>query len=540
MPSTPTTKSQVHAYQFVLRRMQSALVRRDAVMLHDPMRTHSRATIVGAVLSALAMLGFIIFGLFKPSPQAPGPGNIVIAEQSGAIYVMAGSPKKLIPTFNLASARLLLMAQTDQEGGEGGPPAGGAAAGPVEAVEPTVIPDEQLKDIPRGRLHGIPNGPESLPTGEMRVSPEWAVCDEIGLDPSLPDPTSINVNETTVFAGVSDLGNELATNEAILATSENDETYLIYRLVDNPNQPNANTVRAKVDLSKGSVRAALGLSAKPRQISMGLLNAIPEVNALNPPTVAGAGTSNSLGLSGLFVGDVFSVSRTGEADEFWVVTKSGIQEVSKAVADMIRYEKSISADEIDSVRPDAISNVPVLRPGDPDYLQVSEYPQAVPTVLEAEKHPVTCLGWNVAGEGVNRGGQTKVYVGAELPGPKNEAGDSTAVQIGQPSPDGLQIDKFYLQPGMAAVVRSVTAKETFDKGAIQLITDRGMRYGVPDLRTAQGLGLDPQQPAPDNIIRLLPTGASLNTQDVLRTFDSVPVEENAGTFTEPKPQAAGN
>jgi type VII secretion protein EccB len=540
MPSNPTTKSQVHAYQFVLRRMQSALVRKDAVMLHDPMRTHSRATIVGVVLSALAMLGFIIFGLFKPSPQAPGPGSIVIAEQSGAIYVMAGEPKELIPTFNLASARLLLMAQTDQKGGQGGPPAGGAASGPVEVVQPQVIPDEQLMNIPRGRLHGIPDGPQSLPSKDMRVSPNWAVCDQIGLDMSLPDPTSVNENETTVFAGVSDLGAELALNEAILATAENDETYLIYRLVDSPNQPNANTVRAKVDLSKGSVRTALGLNSEPRQISMGLLNAIPEVSALNPPIIEGAGTSNSFGLNNQLVGDVFSVSRTGAPDEYWVVTKSGIQQVSKAVADMIRYEKSISADEIDSVKPDELTNVPVLQPGDQNYLQVGEYPQAVPTVLEAERYPVTCLGWSVAGEGANRDGQTKVFVGAELPGPKNDKGESEAVSLGQSGPEGIPIDGFYMRPGFGAVVRSATSANSFDKGPIQLITDRGMRYGVPNVRTAQGLDLTPQDPAPANIIRLLPTGASLNTQDVLRTFDSVPVEDGAGTFTTPKPQAAGN
>lgn len=540
MPSNPTTKSQVHAYQFVLRRMQSALVRKDAVMLHDPMRTHSRATIVGVVLSALAMLGFIIFGLFKPSPQAPGPGSIVIAEETGAIYVMAGEPKKLIPTFNLASARLLLMAQTDQKGGRGGPPAGGAASGPVEVVEPQVIPVEQLKGIPRGRLQGIPNGPQSLPSKDLRVSPDWAVCDQIGLDMSLPDPTSINVNETTVFAGVSDLGNELAPNEAILATAENDETYLIYRLADSPNQPNANTVRAKVDLSKGSVKTALSLNSEPRQISMGLLNAIPEVGALNPPTIEGAGTSNSLGLNNLLVGDVFSVSRTGAGEEYWVVTKTGIQQVSKAVADMIRYEESTSADEIDSVRPDELTNVAVLQPGDPNYLQVAEYPQTVPTVLEAETYPVTCLGWSVVGEGANRDGQTKVFVGAELPGPKNEKGETEAVALGQPGPEGIPIDGFYMRPGFAAVVRSATSEDSFDKGPIQLITDRGMRYGVPNVRTAQGLGLAPQDPAPANIIRLLPTGASLNTQDVLRTFDGVPVKDAAGRFMNAEPQAAGN
>src|SRR3981081_317715 len=105
MPSTPTTKSQVQAHQFVLRRMQSALVRRDAVMLNDPMRTHSRATIVGFVLGALGILGFVIFGLISPQPSVPESGNIVIGEQSGTVYVVAGgNPKKLIPTFNLASA----------------------------------------------------------------------------------------------------------------------------------------------------------------------------------------------------------------------------------------------------------------------------------------------------------------------------------------------------------------------------------------------------------------------------------------------------
>src|SRR5690606_12869451 len=143
MPSTPTTKSQVQAYQFVLRRMQSALVRKDAVMLHDPMRTHSRATIVGVVLSCLGMLAFIIVGFFKPDPKPPASG-IVIGEQSGSVYVVADDQRKLIPTFNLASARLILMAQNQGEGEGGGQ--GGAPA----VVEPEVVSDEQLKDIPKG------------------------------------------------------------------------------------------------------------------------------------------------------------------------------------------------------------------------------------------------------------------------------------------------------------------------------------------------------------------------------------------------------
>ncbi|SFQ62691.1 type VII secretion protein EccB [Amycolatopsis arida] len=542
MPSTPTTKSQVQAYQFVLRRMQSALVRKDAVMLHDPMRTHSRATAVGVVLSVLGMLGFIIFGLFKPAPQAPGPGSIVIGEQSGSMYVVAGEPKKLIPTFNLASARLLLLAQQDQaaQGGAGGGQNAAPAGGQVEVVEPQVVPDDQLKDIPKGRLHGIPDAPGLLPKKEQRISDDWAVCDEIGLDHSLPDPTSINQNETTVFGGVQDLGQELAPDSALLVTADNGSTYLVYRQVDNPNRPNADTVRAKVDLTQASVVRALGLDVKPRHISMGLLNAIPEVTEIKAPVIEGANESSTFNLSGLRVGDVFSTVRAGAAEEYWVITRHGIQRVPRAVADLIRFHRTGQPAGITQVRPDRLQNVPVLHPGQPGYLPVDDYPQIVPHILDPVRYPVTCLGWSLVGEGANRDGQTKVYYGAELPGPKNEQGESVAVQVGQASPDGMKVDRFYMRPNFAAVVRSATSKETFDKGPIQLISDRGIRYGVKDLRTAQALGLGEQSPAPESIIRLLPAGASLNTQDVMRTFDSVPVDPRAGTFQPPQPQAAGN
>src|SRR5699024_10252555 len=212
----PTTKSQVHAYKFVLRRMQSALVRRDAVMLHDPMRTHSRATMVGVVLSALGVLGFIIFGLFKPAPEPPGSGTIVIGESSGQVYVSVGEPQELIPTFNLASARLLLAAQQNRS--EDGGNKSGLAVGsaPEEPAEPEVIPDEQLVDIPRGKPTGIPFGPSLLPSEEQRISPHWAVCENIDLDQDLPKQEARSRAEpnTTVVAGTSELGHELQDDEA--------------------------------------------------------------------------------------------------------------------------------------------------------------------------------------------------------------------------------------------------------------------------------------------------------------------------------------
>ncbi len=75
MSTSPTTKSQVQAYRFVLRRMESALVRKDAVMLHEPMRQHLRAMLVGLILAMVALAAsFVVSELrFAPASQTSSP-----------------------------------------------------------------------------------------------------------------------------------------------------------------------------------------------------------------------------------------------------------------------------------------------------------------------------------------------------------------------------------------------------------------------------------------------------------------------------------
>lgn len=548
MPSTPTTKSQVQAYKFVLRRMQSALVRRDAVMLHDPMRTHTRATIVGVVLGALGMIVFVVWGLLSPAPSVPEAGGIVIGEQSGTVYVVMGNPKTLVPTFNLASARLLLLAQQKKSsagsagGADGASAAAPAAASAASVKNPTVVSDEQLKDIPRGKLTGIPDGPQLIPTDSQRISPNWAVCDQVLLDPTQPNP-DIGKTETSVFGGVapSALGAELGEKEALLALADNNKTYLIYRLPSTQNRPNANTVRAEIDTSDShnAVSTALQLlNQTPRKITQGLLNAIPEVPRLTPPQIPdGAPPAD---LDGLTAGDVFSTQPTGEQPQYWAITTPGIQQVSQAVADVMRVAKHGSASKLRTLGLDKLSGVRVLRSGDPEYVQVDDFPRSVPTVLDATKNSaVACLGWSVVGDGDNRDAHTSVYIDTQLPGQNSRGAKFATTKVTTPGPNRVPINGFYLQPGFGAVVQSATGKASFGKGAIQLISDRGIRYSVPDAATADGIGLNNRQPAPESIIGLLPTGASLNTQDVLKQFDSVPIDPNAGAFPSQAPQAGG-
>ncbi|MEU7784186.1 type VII secretion protein EccB [Amycolatopsis sp. NPDC049159] len=539
MPSTPTTKSQVQAYQFVLRRMQSALVRRDAVMLHDPMRTHTRATIVGVVLGALGMIVFIVWGLLSPAPSVPEAGNIVIGEQSGTVYVVTGNPKKLIPTFNLASARLLLLAQSKNSsagsGGSTAAPAAPAAASPASVKNPTVVSDAQLESIPRDKLTGIPDGPQLIPSDSQRISPNWAVCDQVQLDPALPNPDTGKTN-TYVFGGIAPtgLGTELGENEALLAKADNGKTYLVYRLPSSRNRPNANTVRAEVDVdnANNAVGTALQLPPTGRKITPGLLNAIPEVARLTPPQIPSG--QSPADFDGLTVGDVFSTQPTGAQPDYWAITPGGIQKISNAVADIIRVAKNGSGSKIQVLGLDKLAGVHVLQPTDKDYIAVDDFPRSVPTVLDATKNSsVACLGWSLVGSGADQDAHTSVYVDTQLPGQKGTGDKFTPMTVTTPGPNRVPINGFYLKPGFAAVVQSATGKDSFGKGTIQLVSDRGIRYSVPDAATADAIGLNNRQPAPESVIGLLPTGASLNTQDVLKQFDSVPIDPIAGSFSTP-------
>jgi hypothetical protein len=78
MSTDPTTTSQVQAYRFVLRRMESALVRKDAVMLHEPMRHHLRATAVGLLLAALMLVAFFVFNKIHPTSAAAPAGTLIV------------------------------------------------------------------------------------------------------------------------------------------------------------------------------------------------------------------------------------------------------------------------------------------------------------------------------------------------------------------------------------------------------------------------------------------------------------------------------
>lgn len=543
MPSTPTTKSQVQAYRFVLRRMESALVRKDPVMLHDPMRSHTRSTIVGAIVGVVGLVAFLVFGVLKPAPTVPNSG-IVIGTPSGSVFVVNQSPHQLIPVFNVASARLLLAAAQQAQQNQSG--AGGQSQqSSAQVVNPTTVDDSQLKNIPMGRLTGIPVAPSVLPQPNQPPT-TWAVCDEIFRDTNAPQETSHTAPATTVMVGESNLGTNLPSNQALYVSDDNGQTvYLVYAQSGSDNS----AVRAQLDSADQAVLATFGITDQNsyRVVSPAVLDAIPPAPEIQNPTRGmnlQATPDPHLAAQNLTMGESFEAQQVGIAPRYYIVVPGGMQQVSQTTAQIAFDENSGGHTSIPLVQPSDVTAVPTVRGLQVD---VSQYPDVQPTVLSADDKPVMCLGWNaVLTDPQKPVAKTRVTVGTTMQFPSDPATGQpmTPTLLGQTASSG-GVSKFFMNPSLGgAAIRSASSAQEFGNGPIYIIDPRGIRFSVPDLHTAQILGVADQSgnlaPAPDQIVRLLPGGGEqLDTQAVQKTFDGMS-PTNQGQFLPPPQNQGGN
>jgi type VII secretion protein EccB len=544
MPSTPTSKSQVQAYRFVLRRMESALVRKDPVMLHDPMRSHKRATMVGAILGVVGLVVFLLIGVLKPASSVPSSG-IVIGQQSGTIYVVSQNPHELIPVFNLASARLLLAAASQQQSGG----AGNSTPSAPTVAQPTVVSDSQLQSMPVGRLTGIPAGPTQLPSGG-KAATDWAVCDQVPRDLNAVNQTNhAAAPDTTVMVGESNIGTNLAVGQALLVSDDGGNTlYLVYGHSGTLNNPDDSAVKAKIDSADRGVLGGLQITDKTqyRVVSAAVLNAIPEVHDIENPANGlpiHQPADPALGNLGISIGQSFSVQQVGQSPQYYIAVPGGKQAVSNTTAQIAWYDNEQDKQQIPQVQPQVVEAVPLVPNG--LLVNVSEYPGVVPTVISADTKPVMCLGWRADYRDKQKPlSETRVTVDFELrlpADPLGKNGQMASVPIGQATSAG-KVNNFFMDPSLGGVaIRSASSAKEFGSGPIYVIDSRGVAFSVPNVNTAQVLGVADASgsvpPAFAAIVQLLPLGgASLDIQAVQRTYDSMPVPDNVGQYIVPTTQ----
>ena len=165
----PATRDQADAYRFGLRRLEAALVRGDPVPLHEQIRSQRRAALAGVLLGLLGLCAAAVYALVVPRPDWRAQA-VVVGAGSGAMYVVAHRPDRLVPVANLVAARLVLGAL--RSGGASDADPGGRCR--------SSVPDDALAARRARRPPRCPGRWPSSPVGPW--PPRWAVCDEVGAD----------------------------------------------------------------------------------------------------------------------------------------------------------------------------------------------------------------------------------------------------------------------------------------------------------------------------------------------------------------------
>jgi type VII secretion protein EccB len=392
------TRHQVSGWRFVMRRIASGVALHDTRMLVDPLRTQTRAVLVGALVLITGLAGCFIFSLIRPSGVA---GNdVVLADRStAALYVKVGD--QLHPVLNLASARLI--------------------AGRPD--NPTTVKSSELDKFARGNLLGIPGAPERLVQNTSRDA-LWTVC--------------ANANPgVTVIAGQLGTGGEraigLPPHHAVLVANEG-RTWLLW-----------DGRRSALDLTDRAVTDALGLGTDlpaPRPIAVGLFNTIPEGPALTALAIPGAGEPPQFPLPlSAPVGAVVAAYEADNTIRYYAVLRDGLQPVPEVLAGILRNTNSFGLEQPPRLGADEVARMPVARG-----IDVDAYPAERVTLVDASDDPVTCAQW-VKPEGATTSSLT-LLSGAAVPLPE---GLDTVALVGSTNRVALSPGTGFLVDGNAAL-----------------------------------------------------------------------------------------
>ena len=233
-------------------------MRRDPTPRVDPLRSHTRATVAGGFVAALALGAAAVLGVVD-RPADWRSASIVVAEHSGALAVVTHDPDDaLIGVPNLASARL----------------AAAALAGAPAPSDPVEVADASLDAAPRARPVGIVDAP-ALPPPDQPGPAVWSVCDTTAPDPT-PGVAWTRPRTTTTVAGAAvPPGRPLVPGEGLVVVDRAGQNWLVH-----------DGVRARLDVTRPAVVEALGLGGLlPRPASSGFLAALPEAPPITPPAV---------------------------------------------------------------------------------------------------------------------------------------------------------------------------------------------------------------------------------------------------------------
>ncbi len=451
-----TQRDQIQAYQFLRRRLVSALIAADANHPTSPSRRLILGTILGVAAAVLTAAVFGVLGLVSPNSSANWKqgGQVIVEQGTGARYIL-GRDGRLYPVLNYASARLLAAGN-------------GTATATVSA--------DALASVSRGPMLGIPGAPDSLPTSATMTDRVFTACSRTSPNqPAGAEPTS-----TLILGSSDDVGQPLATGQGLLVSTE-DQVFLV-----------ADGFRFRVPNS-GTLAALHYDAISQLPVARNWLGAIPAGPDLGLVDVADSGSPGpDVGGHTTLVGEVLTDG------EYYVVRADGLEPISQTEAYLITGDQRNAAAYPDN-QPTPIPTSVAAISATPRSRQIGTVglPVQLPRIASLGANPALCA----TGDGT---ASSVITVGAALPLPDGAQPIST-------SGDGQQANQVYVPPSSGVLVREQTGLTT-DTGATFLVTDTGLKYPVPTSAAIASLGYGSLTPTnvAEPLLALLPTGPALD------------------------------
>jgi len=220
----------------------------------------------------------------------------------------------------------------------------------------------------------------------------------------------------------------------------------------------------------------------------------------------------------------------------YVVLQQGLQPISEATADIIRYSSGVpvTVQEWRDVSPALVSRTQVVHS-----LPVDRYPAASPQIVDVEADPVVCMAWQRGNSAAQA--TIRLLVGHRLPLPRQ----AEPVRLATADGNGPGLDNVYLKPGTGEYIQA-TGVEPGSRAMGQLfyVSDVGLRFGIKDQQSAAALGVtgvkddkgnnETPQLAPWPVISLLPPGPELSAAAALIAHDGMPADLHGQTVVQPK------
>lgn len=488
-----TRKDQLDAFVFARRRMVSNLVAPSPTGSDEAAPRPVRTFFTSAILSAVAVAGVAVLGVFKPGAPAGWQSGLAVDSTSGAAYVYSAG--QLHPILNITSARLLLG----------------------EKFKKFDVPDSVINGpgMSVGAPYGIPGAPPDVPAPANVDLTQWNLC------VSAKDPLNqATPGGRTVLEIGYDTQNAVALTpgSGFVVHDSLSRNYLIegdyaYQITDN-----------------GVLGALAQYSVAPGQpagpwVSSAWLSALRPGDPIGMPTVqdiAQLGNPLPPGLTGQPGKHIGDYGMGPDGTDGYIETDTGLVQVNDFVYRLYAANKKLAnsrAQPLQLSAADITRANPVNEMADATSLHGTgaTWPTQLVIIEDIDAslpgYQVLCVGYS--GRFDRDVPQLTEYYSASVP----HASDSGLLQSG----GSAFADELYVRPGHAALSRAVTSGSSKDTGPLYLIPDTGTRYGLaPGTAASGGNGasssaLDQLQyrkltpePVPDNWVRLIQTGATLD------------------------------